>query len=103
LEATSPTVYVAHPPALPGQVSCTTCHVLNRQGNPAMFEDMSTAIPPRTPDVCFQCHEREKFMPTHAHRIEHLMFCQMCHDPHGANRPALMKIPRDEACGKCHE
>ena len=103
LKATSTTLYAAHPMSLPGLVTCASCHNLNRDSKPPAFDDMSTFLPPFTPDVCFRCHPQEKFLPTHTHRVEHLAVCQMCHNPHGSNRPKLMKMPRWDACKKCHE
>jgi len=103
LRATSTTLYAAHPLSMVGMVTCAGCHSLNRESQPPRFEDMTTLSPPSVPDVCFRCHEQAKFLSTHAHRVEHLAFCQMCHDPHGANRAKLMKLPRQDACKKCHE
>ena len=103
LRATSTTLYVAHPKAMVGMVTCTGCHTLNRESQPPRFEDMTTFSPPPMPDICFRCHDQAKFLPTHAHRVEHLAFCQLCHDPHGSNRAKLMKLSREEACKKCHE
>ena len=102
LKATSTTLYVAHPQAMVGMVTCAGCHEMKRDAQPPRFEDMS-ALSPQVPEVCFRCHDQAKFLPTHAHRVEHLAFCQMCHDPHGANRLKLMKTPRQAVCRKCHE
>jgi predicted CXXCH cytochrome family protein len=102
LQATSTTLYVAHPKAMVGMVTCPSCHEMKRDAQPPRFEDMS-ALSPQVPEVCFRCHDQARFLPTHAHRVEHLAFCQMCHDPHGANRLKLMKMPRQEVCKKCHE
>lgn len=101
--STSGTLYSAHPMTVAGMLSCTACHQLNREAQPPRFDDMSTITPPETPAVCFRCHPEGKFLPDHAHRVEHLQFCQMCHDPHGASRPKLMKVPRHAVCKKCHE
>ena len=100
---TSSSHYVAHPPAVEGVVTCTGCHQLNRATRPPRFDDMAGFLLPETPGVCFRCHDRADFFLTHSHRVEHLSFCQMCHDPHGSNRPALMKTPQEQACKECHE
>jgi len=101
--ATSTTPFVPHPPAARGLLTCTGCHRLDRRANPPRFTDMGGADEPETPDVCFRCHNRLDFADTHQHRIEHLAFCQMCHDPHGSDRPDLMRLPREKACKQCHE
>jgi len=92
--------YTAHPPAGTDALTCIACHQLSKE---RLFVNMNTAFSLEKPTGCFDCHERSEFNLTHNHRYESLAFCQMCHDPHGATRDHLLKMPQKKACALCHE
>lgn len=100
---TSVSCFTAHPPAAAGILTCSACHTLSNGRSGRRFEAMDGFSEPDTPDVCFRCHEEGEFFSIHQHRIEHLALCQVCHDPHGSARKALMKFPPEQVCKDCHE
>ena len=82
----------------PGQVAnCALCHEMKKSdAGPVLGEA-------KEPDTCFACHDRDEFKLTHAHRIESLAACRMCHTPHGGTAKALLVGKAEALCTKCHD
>jgi predicted CXXCH cytochrome family protein len=90
----------AHPPAdESGKApACRTCHDVTESASGPTLGGA------REPECCFSCHPREEVEGLHPpHRIDVLSACRMCHAPHGATRPSLLKDEAKVLCTKCHE
>jgi predicted CXXCH cytochrome family protein len=79
-----------HPPA----AACDACHAVR---NEAWAMKRPTLSP-----LCFTCHQREKFVPSHTHNTETLADCQICHAPHGSAAKAHLNKAREVVCKQCH-
>jgi len=92
-------VFRPHPPApVPGQSgACSACHEMTEAAaGPELSE-------PQMPDACFSCHTQDNFELIHAHRVEVLTACQMCHESHGGTAPSLLTDSAEILCAGCHE
>ena len=56
-----------------------------------------------TPTACLECHSEVEFEATHAHPLEPIEACQMCHTLHGSPHPGLLKGPVKPLCKGCHD
>ncbi len=82
----------------PGQVvNCALCHEMTKSDAGPVLGAA------KEPDTCFACHDRDEFKLTHAHRIESLAACRMCHTPHGGTAKALLVGKPESLCTKCHD
>jgi predicted CXXCH cytochrome family protein len=81
--------YRAHPP----QAECQNCHA-GRQ--PGVFKKATIA------ETCVTCHEQSAFAAGHAHNVEVLAECVLCHNPHGSTEKFHLKMTRETACKQCH-
>jgi DmsE family decaheme c-type cytochrome len=85
----------SHHPVREGQMACTECHdVHGEKGSGLMVKANSR-------QMCVKCHaeKRGPFLWEHAPAAED---CGLCHDPHGANQPALLKQRTPQLCQQCH-
>ncbi len=79
-----------HPPA----AACDACHAVRNQ---VWAMKRATLAP-----LCFTCHARDRFVPSHTHNTDTLADCQICHQPHGSVSKGHLKQPREVACKQCH-
>ena len=82
-------VYRGHPP----QAECQTCHASEQPGE---FQKSTLA------ETCFTCHEQKAFASGHAHNVDVLAECVLCHNPHGSTEKFHLKMTRETACKQCH-
>jgi predicted CXXCH cytochrome family protein len=73
--------------------ACLDCH--KRAG-----DTLSAA---RTPSTCHTCHAEDDLPVIHRHVMDPFARCQTCHDPHGGDRPHMLKDAREKLCIRCHE
>ena len=53
-------------------------------------------------ELCYQCHDRLAEQP-HVHEPVKMGLCMLCHDPHGSERPGLLRHDTDrQLCQQCH-
>ncbi len=88
---------VLHAPFRKGQ--CLACHQ-------AHFGETRSLVKGGT-QVCFACHKKRKTVARHGDYADENMNCLTCHNPHGSNRPHLVRnflhSPyEEEACDECH-
>ncbi|MBK9304956.1 MAG: hypothetical protein IPM94_14055 [bacterium] len=55
--------------------------------------------------ACAACHESGSLFPRAdlAHRPARDGACSACHDPHGADQPALLRAAGADLCWSCHQ
>jgi DmsE family decaheme c-type cytochrome len=82
-----------------GEVSCASCHTIHTAHDPVL--DKVTQ-----PDVCFQCHlkERAEFFKPSVHPVRFgQLGCSDCHASHGSGTSRLLVRPTlNETCYTCH-
>ncbi|MCK5653223.1 MAG: hypothetical protein KAJ42_17680, partial [Gemmatimonadetes bacterium] len=107
-----------------GRMTCATCHTAHAVPDSS---DLRTVIFLRQPNIdsslCLACH------PEHAQKSDfqhplgrgdspvpqvileaggktsadgHMIFCQTCHEPHGARNAWMLVLPPSELCIACH-
>ena len=107
-----------------GRLTCATCHTAHViPGN----SDLRTVIFLRQPNVdsslCLACHPRQAQKNDCQHPLghakapvpkvileaggktspdSHAIFCQTCHEPHGAKNAWMLVLPPSELCIACH-
>jgi predicted CXXCH cytochrome family protein len=54
-------------------------------------------------EACLECHTPIEFEEVHAHILEPLEACQMCHVLHGSPIKKLLKAPMRKLCEECHD
>jgi len=107
-----------------GRMTCATCHTAHAvAGN----SDLRTVIFLRQPNVdsslCLACHPRHAQKSDRQHPLGrrdlpvpkaildaggktsadgHMVFCQTCHEPHGARNAWMLVLPPSELCIACH-
>jgi predicted CXXCH cytochrome family protein len=79
------------------QNRCGDCHETGKQSDRILVGE------PRSPESCFECHEPVDFEATHAHPLEPIAHCQVCHSMHQSTRKKLLKAPAKELCSDCHD
>lgn len=79
-----------HPPA----TACEACHQV--RGERWGFKGLELS------ESCLGCHEAARFSESHQHTPDALPDCQLCHQPHGAAAPKLLKLRKEIACKQCH-
>ncbi|MBX6422057.1 cytochrome c3 family protein [Thermosulfurimonas sp. F29] len=90
---------VTHAPFKRGQ--CLACHR-------AHFGKTRPLLRQEGAGVCYRCHEKERTVSLHGRYARSDMDCLLCHNPHGSDRPHLVRNFLHEpygkkACGECHE
>lgn len=80
-----------------GRQRCGACHKADEAGG---LVDVGETLDFK---ACLKCHNEERFAKIHAHPLEPLQTCRMCHTMHGATRNKLLKAPRQQLCAECHE
>ncbi len=108
-----------------GRMTCATCHTAHAVPDSS---DLKTVIFLRQPNIdsslCLACH------PEHAQKNDlmhplgradnpvpqmildaggqtsddgHMIFCQTCHEPHGATHDWMLVLPPSQLCVACHD
>jgi predicted CXXCH cytochrome family protein len=86
-----------HEPASEGD-ECTSCHEAVKEGS------HSFQLAAEGKELCFQCHEEEKFQGKAVHEPVSEGECTSCHSPHQSDNPKqLLAPPNKEICFQCHE
>src|SRR6185436_6045578 len=82
-----------------GALACTDCHELHTERDAVLTKADQ-------PDVCFNCHKKERadFQKASTHPVRFgLMRCGDCHSPHGSPSPAMLIKPTlNQTCYSCH-
>jgi predicted CXXCH cytochrome family protein len=107
-----------------GRMTCATCHTAHAvAGN----SDLRTVIFLRQPNIdsslCLACHPQHAQKSDRQHPLGrrdspvpkvildaggktspdgHMVFCQTCHEPHGARNAWMLVLPPSELCIACH-
>lgn len=80
-------------------VACADCHTVHSRQDPV-------TVTATQPDVCLDCHARERAAVNRAysHPIRHgEMACTDCHEPHGSPSEAMLSSPTvNQNCYGCH-
>jgi predicted CXXCH cytochrome family protein len=87
---------VQHAPVV--ERACDACHqVLDPEKH--LFK--LTAAPP---ELCLRCHDdaAQWIATATAKRSMVVTACTLCHDPHAASRPGLLRRETASLCGQCH-
>jgi len=53
-------------------------------------------------EICFSCHQREKFEGTFIHGPVAVGDCLVCHHPHESINGKLLQLAGNDLCFKCH-
>lgn len=108
-----------------GRMTCATCHTAHAVPDSS---DMRTVIFLRQPNVdsslCLSCHPEHAQKNVRMHPLGHRdspipqvildaggktsadghsIFCQTCHEPHGARNAWMLVLPPSELCIACHD
>lgn len=85
----------SHHPVREGQMACTECHNVHGENGSGLMVKATAR------EMCVKCHaeKRGPMLWEHAPVAED---CMLCHDPHGANQPALLKKRPPQLCQECH-
>lgn len=91
-------VQVKHSHEPVASYTCSYCHT--GSGNPRH------AVSRRDAALCFDCHsdkagDVKKAAFTHGPVTAG--YCEVCHDPHGTDFPAMLRMPINDLCLSCHE
>ncbi|NQT12320.1 MAG: hypothetical protein HQ582_06215 [Planctomycetes bacterium] len=76
---------------------CGECHQTKKQEGRMIVGEL------RSPEACLECHDVIEFDVTHAHPLEPIEHCEMCHSLHGSPRKGLLKAPVKKLCNECHD
>lgn len=92
-------VFRSHPaPAKSAKtMSCQSCHKMQSAQSDFLLGRA------KTPDACQACHRLVDLRLIHAHVMDPLSDCSLCHDPHGTTWPSLLVDRKEKLCTKCHE
>lgn len=85
---------VVHVPVAGGL--CTFCHDPHQSENARLLK----ADP--LPELCFQCHARDKDTEAYVHGPVALGLCTACHDPHQSAQARLLRREGPDLCFQCH-
>ena len=82
-------------PLRTGQMACSSCHAPH--GSPGEHNLIKTSVN----ETCYTCHadKRGPFLWEHPPVRED---CALCHNPHGANNPAMLLVRPPYLCQQCH-
>jgi len=80
-----------------GEDRCGDCHQTDKQDGRITVGDLKPS------EACFECHEPVEFDVIHAHPLEPIEHCQMCHALHASTRKGLLKAPVKQLCADCHD
>jgi predicted CXXCH cytochrome family protein len=83
-----------HSPVADGK--CTGCHDPHQS-------DFRFTLKGNAADLCFQCHETDKFNQEHVHGPIQGGNCNACHDPHASENENQLMAPLEDICFNCHE
>jgi predicted CXXCH cytochrome family protein len=90
-----------HPPVEEDQ--CELCHKPKAGATPfaaGLRHEFERAA--GNAELCYECHDRLD-EEAHTHEPVGQGLCVLCHDPHGAERAALLRMAPDRAlCMQCH-
>ncbi|HFC98378.1 MAG TPA: hypothetical protein ENJ40_07995 [Thermosulfurimonas dismutans] len=88
----------SHAPFRQGR--CLACHRPHLGQTRDLLRDQGSRL-------CFRCHAAEQTVRAHGKYARQGMDCLTCHNPHGSNRPHLVRAflhepYREKACKECH-
>ena len=86
-----------HPISGQGAKRCAACHQTQPRSELTGLGELKSY------KACFECHRAVEFEAVHAHPLEPIEHCQMCHSLHSSTRKALLKAPIKELCADCHD
>ncbi len=87
-----------HHKVLEGTLKCSDCH--NPHGG---FETKQTKLAVGVDAACIKCHANKQGPFVFEHAPVKLEGCTVCHTPHGANNPRLLKRNNvRQLCLECH-
>ena len=89
--------YRNHPISGQGAERCATCHQTAQHGQLTRVGELKSY------KACFTCHKSVEFELIHAHPLEPIEHCQMCHSLHRSRRKALLKASLEQLCADCHD
>ncbi len=75
---------------------CPSCHKPHSSDN-----DKIIAKP--APDLCFDCHDKTKFIGAVVHAPVGIGLCLSCHKPHSSPNKAMLVAPGSDLCFGCHD
>jgi len=87
----------SHPIEGVGAKRCAACHETRQRDQRTVLGDLKSY------EACFRCHRATDFEVAHAHPLEPIEHCQMCHSLHGSNHKTLLKAPLKQLCADCHD
>lgn len=83
-----------HPPVAAGD--CTDCHDPHQSDNKFQLKAAGA-------DLCYMCHEKEKFAHSFSHPPVAEGKCLSCHDPHQSDNGYMLKAEGVDLCMTCHD
>jgi predicted CXXCH cytochrome family protein len=90
---------VVHPAV---QMGCGSCHTgVDASVVPHKFTG-KLGLSVGTPDLCFQCHEKDTFNKKIIHAPVEAGMCLSCHTPHSGPYDSLLKVNDNALCLECH-
>lgn len=75
---------------------CSSCH--NPHGS-----DNDKLLTKSVPDVCYDCHDKTKFIGPTVHAPVGIGICLSCHKPHFSDQKGLKVASGSELCFGCHD
>jgi len=90
-------IWHKHPISGSGEERCGKCHEMETLGDGVAVGRFAGY------KACFECHKAVEFEAIHAHPLEPIEACQMCHALHAAREEVLLKAPAKKLCAECHE
>jgi len=76
---------------------CGNCHETKKQDDEMIVGELKSY------QACFECHDPIDIDVIHAHPIEPIEHCEICHSLHGSPRKGLLRAPVKKLCNECHD
>lgn len=83
-----------HSPVAAGD--CTDCHDPHQSENKYQLKESAS-------ELCYQCHDKNKFVRTFPHKPIAEGKCLGCHDPHQSDHKYMLKEEGVNLCMTCHD
>ncbi|MHB8875077.1 MAG: cytochrome c3 family protein, partial [Myxococcaceae bacterium] len=83
--------------------TCADCHLVSEKVGKCTgaMPGKGWRIAKEEPELCGKCHDVRGKAPMHS--VITAMGCTACHDPHGSENPASLKLwPQEKLCYECH-
>lgn len=75
---------------------CTSCHNPHSSDNEKLLVKIA-------PDLCYDCHDKTKFIGPTVHAPVGIGLCLTCHKPHNSEQKGLLVSDKKELCFGCHD